>query len=125
MPAPHRNLNALKHGLYSKFFDPESIKQLRKISPSDLQQEILAYRQVIKKILDNFDASDDKLTAQTNALASAGMSLVSFIRTHALLTGNYTPLLSALEEALDNVTPYTTTTQQPMSGPDTPARTIE
>jgi hypothetical protein len=123
MTAAPGNKNALKHGLYAKFFNPESIKAIRKIAPDDLLQEIAVLRQTISKILDVFDNRDpNTLSKQINALATASTTLNLFIRTHAMLTGNYTPMNISFEEALDHVTPYTTDPQHPMQRSDSTDR---
>ena len=95
------NLNALKHGLYAKSFTKSDLAAIRKMPIDDLIHEIATTRLVISRILKDFIKSD------TLAYSSAIASLVTCINTHAMLTGNYTPLNNALEEALDDISPYT------------------
>ena len=110
MPAPKSNTYALKHGLYAKFFDPETIKLIRKMQPMDLLQEIAIFRNVLSKASVLFDNKDPaQMLKVVSAMSEAATTLNNLIKTHALLTGEYTPLNLALEEALDNVEPYTTT----------------
>jgi hypothetical protein len=115
------NTNALKHGLYAKYFDKDSLKAIRKIRPDDLLQEVATFRRALALVTNVFDNRDaDILLKHINAMSSAAASLNNLIRTHALLTGDYTPLTNALEETLDDVQPYQTPipTQSTLPGAD-------
>jgi len=101
--APKGNHNALKHGLYAKYFTKEDLKKLNKMPINDLIAEILTTRLVISRILEGF------VKADTFAYSAAIASLVTVVNSHAMLTGTYTPLMIAFEETLDYVPPYTNT----------------
>ena len=107
MPGKKGNTNALKHGLYAKNFTPEERKQLKKMSEDDLRFEIAACRLAFSKILETISGKKPDLETAIPQLHAAGTVLNTLVKTHALLSGNYSPLDDALQEALDNVAPYT------------------
>lgn len=110
MAAKKGNKNALKHGLYAKNFTPEERKKLKAMAEDDLRFEIAATRLAMSKIMDTITSPEPDLEKTIPQLHAAGITLNTFVKTHALLSGSYSPLDDALQEALDYVTPYTETT---------------
>jgi len=116
MPAKHGNTNALKHGLYAKSFTPQEKKDLAKMPLDNLSQEIALLRAVIARAWKVLEASTPGSEADSEAYATYARTLASFTvaitqlgqltRTHAILTGSYTPIDDALAEALAGFDPY-------------------
>jgi hypothetical protein len=108
------NTNALKHGLYAKRFKADEVRALKQMPNDDLRQEIALLRVVIDRILLLAEGEQDTEGAVKlmNSLTTAVTTLNTTIRTHSLLTGNYTPLDDALAGALDDVPFYVQTTEQ-------------
>ena len=109
MAPKNGNLNALKHGLYAKHFTDEERKLLRQMPESDLRQEIALLRVVVDRVLIAFSASESDTDAQAKtatALTAAVLALNTTMRTHALLTGDYSPLTDADDEAILLFDPY-------------------
>jgi hypothetical protein len=111
MPAKPGNQNALKHGLYAKRFTHDEKLLLRRMPDDDLRQEIALLRVVTDRILGHLDHPGDdmdKFSKLVGSLTAAVTALNTTVRTHALLTGDYTPLNDADEEALNYFDPYQT-----------------
>lgn len=103
------NLNALKHGLYAKRFTKDERKLLGQMPDNDLRQEIALLRVVTDRILaslGNITDDADALSKTAAALTSAVTALNTTVRTHALLTGTYSPLTDADDEAIMRFDPY-------------------
>lgn len=108
MPGKKGNTNALKHGLYAKNFTDLERKELKRMSEDDLRFEIAACRLAFSKIMDTITGKKPDMEKAIPQLYAAGTVLNTLVKTHALLSGNYSPLDDALQEALDNVIPYPT-----------------
>lgn len=108
------NTNALKHGLYARHFTPGEVRDLRKMPMDDLRQEIALLRIVVSRMLALAESEPDleAITKLMNSLSTAVTTLNTTIRTHSLLTGNYSPLDEALAGALDDEPFYKTTSAQ-------------
>lgn len=106
MPGKKGNKNALKHGLYAKNFTDQDRKDLKYMSDDDLRFEIAACRLAFSKIMLDISAVHPDLEKSIPQLHAAGIVLNTLVKTHALLSGNYSPLDDSLQEALDNVLPY-------------------
>ena len=103
------NLNALKHGLYAKRFTKEERKSLGQMPDNDLRQEIALLRVVADRILKSFAEIENDADAQAktaSALTAAITALNTTVRTHALLTGQYSPLTDADDEAILSFDPF-------------------
>ncbi len=108
MPPKKGNLNALKHGLYAKRYSKDERKSLAQMDPASLAQEIALMRVTADRILSLIDQTQDadSLVKLYNTLATSITTLNTLARTHALLTGNYSPLEDALTEALLHTDPH-------------------
>ena len=109
MPGKVGNLNALKHGLYAQRFTKDERKLLARMPENDLRQEIALLRVVTDRILaslDNITNDADALSKTAGALTAAVTALNTTVRTHALLTGDYSPLTDADDEAILLFDPY-------------------
>ena len=114
MPGKSGNTNALKHGLYAKSFTKSEVAGLRRMPSDDLRQEIALLRVVITRMFTKSEGEKDlELAAKAmNTLSNAITTLNTTIRTHALLTGTYSPLDDALAGALLDEPFFTVTTEQ-------------
>jgi hypothetical protein len=104
------NLNALKHGVYSKRLKdltPEELEQMAE--NGDLKQEIGMVRVVMRRV---FDLVDDAATGESglegwasslNALGTAATRLAGLLRTQQALTGGSSEIAEALSQALREV----------------------
>jgi hypothetical protein len=76
---------------------------------SDLRQEIALLRVVVDRVLTAFAAIEDDadaLAKTATALTAAVLALNTTMRTHALLSGDYSPLADADDEAILAFDPY-------------------
>lgn len=109
VPGKTGNTNALKHGLYAKQFTDAERKLLKQMPESDLRQEIALLRVVVDRVLTAFAAIEDDadaLAKTATALTAAVLALNTTMRTHALLSGDYSPLADADDEAILAFDPY-------------------
>ena len=68
--APFGNQNARKHGLYSKYLNPERIKKLRQVAKiDDLAHEIIIVRLRLDALLSDPNASTDEIYKAISMLA--------------------------------------------------------
>jgi hypothetical protein len=110
MPAPRRNTNALKHGLYARYFNHDARRDMKKMPEDDLTFEIAACRHVLGLIVQNFDASTvESRTKDSASFAAVTNALANCVRIQRQ-RGHYSLLDEALEEALDHDHPYETPT---------------
>ena len=97
------NLNALKHGFYSKHFQKNELNDLEEIG--DLQEEIQMMRVVIRRVLEA--ASECKnvgeLSNLLNTLGLASTRVAGLMKTQKFLGGNGDNALEAISEAVDDM----------------------
>ena len=68
--APFGNQNARKHGLYSKYLNPERIKKLKQVAKiDDLAHEIIIVRLRLDALLSDPNASTDEIYKAISMLA--------------------------------------------------------
>ena len=109
MPGSPGNTNALKHGLYAKRFSLDEKKSLKQMPESDLRQEIALLRVVADRLLQSLSAIENDADAQAKTATVLTLTITALnttMRTHALLTGNYSPINDADAEALLTFNPY-------------------
>lgn len=102
------NINALKHGFYSRFFNVGEITDLETIAP-DLTAEIALLRVVNRRLFDRLSSMESSseinlgdYTALTALLSSTALRLSSLMRANQYITGNSTDLGQALIDALQD-----------------------
>jgi len=99
------NLNALKHGFYSRRFKKLEITDLDTAFEYGLDNEISMLRVITRRVFDlseGFDKLDNAICA-LNALGLAAARLSSLLRTQFLLEGDTSDLSSIISDALANV----------------------
>jgi DNA-binding MarR family transcriptional regulator len=109
MPAPKGNRNALKHGLYARRIHREEAARIGSLPVVDIEGEIAYTRAVISRIaliLEKNGLSykstrqlSGKSLKTLNSLDNALRTLLSYIRLHALLTGNLDEWEQEIDEA--------------------------
>lgn len=109
MPAPKGNRNALKHGLYARRIHRDEAARIGSIPVTDVEGEIAYLRAVISRIaliLEKNGLSyrstrqlSGKSLKTLNSLDNALRTLLSYIRNHALLTGNLDEWEKEIDEA--------------------------
>ena len=97
------NLNALKHGFYSKHFKKSELKDLEKIG--DLQEEIQLMRVVIKRLLRAARKTKkvEELSNLLNTLGLAATRVAGLMKAKKFLGGDENGLENTIEEALNDV----------------------
>jgi hypothetical protein len=103
--AQHGNLNALKHGFYSKHMSRIEVEDLETALQDGLTDEIAMLRVALRR---TFELSKRAVTldeAET-ALSSLGFAcahLSNLLRTHKMLTGNSTTTNDVITTAISQV----------------------
>lgn len=105
--APPGNLNALKHGFYSRFFTVTELTDIEALNP-DLTAEIALLRVITRRLFDRLsfmEEDSNKLDIEdyeslTSCLTSSIVRLATIMRTNLFLTGDATDLGAALADAL-------------------------
>lgn len=104
------NINALKHGFYSRFFVDTELTDLESITP-DLTPEIAMLRVITRRLFDRLSTMEpnddqnlnyDNYTALVQLLSSSTVRLASMMRTNQFLTGQAMPLEEVLKQALQD-----------------------
>ena len=109
MPAPKGNRNALKHGLYARRIHRDEATRIGNLPVTDVEGEIAYTRAVISRIAlileknglsyrSTRQLSENSLKT-LNSLDNALRTLLSYIRNHALLTGNLEEWEQEIDEA--------------------------
>ena len=97
------NLNALKHGFYSKHFLKSELKDLEEIG--DLQEEIQMLRVVTRRLLQAAKSCKDvgELSNLLNTLGLAATRLAGLMKTQKFLGGNEDHTLDVICASIDEV----------------------
>jgi len=101
------NTNAVKHGFYSRKFRDLESEDLETALREGLGDEIALMRVMIRRVFDfaNDNAGDlEGWTGTLSALGAASTRLAGMLRTQKLLGGSDSEALSALSQALGEVT---------------------
>ena len=104
--APEGNINALKHGFYSRRFRNGELEDLLKASPDALRDEIAMLRIINRRVVDMVDEgkSPDEILEFYNFIALTSLRLSTLLRTQNLLEKSENTagsLLSALEKVIE------------------------
>jgi uncharacterized protein YjcR len=94
------NLNALKHGFYSRYFKNTEIDAIQDLPEGDLHQEIAALRVIIRRILQLSADIDDVNTSLRllSTLSAAAAQLSGLVKVQSLMS--QTESEDSFEEAL-------------------------
>jgi hypothetical protein len=101
------NINAIKHGFYSRRFRDLEAKDLETVPVEGLEGEIALMRVMIRRVFDyaNDNAGDlEGWTGTLSALGAASTRLAGMLRTQKLFAGSKSDALDALSKALAEVT---------------------
>jgi hypothetical protein len=81
------NLNALKHGFYSRYFKSTEIEAIGGLPEDDLRQEIAALRVVIRRIMQMSASIDDMNTGLRllSTLSAAATQLSGLVKAQSLI----------------------------------------
>ena len=104
--APEGNINALKHGFYSRRFRNGELDDLIKSPPEALRGEIDMLRIITRRVVDMAEEGKgpDEILEFYNFIALTTMRLSSLLRTQKLLEKSENTsdtLLSALEKVIN------------------------
>lgn len=100
--APKGNLNALKHGFYSRRFQGAELDQLKVLSEPGLTNEIEMLRLVIRRVIDRIDdvESLEQLLRYLSTISLATAQLSRLLKTQRLLVGEVDDIERALQQAI-------------------------
>lgn len=111
-PYPHRrpggqlgNLNALKHGFYTRRIHKCDLSGTDDASTINLAEEIALIRIFTRKLVDSSCKFDDpyELAGVLRILCLASVSITRIIKAQALLTHDNSGLLDEIDEAIRQV----------------------
>ncbi len=111
-PSPHRrpggqlgNLNALKHGFYTRRIHKHDLLGTEDASSINLAEEIALIRIFTRKIVDSSRNLDDlyELAGVLRMLCLASVSITRIIKAQALLNNDDSDLHEAIDEAIRRV----------------------
>ena len=98
------NLNALKHGFYSRYFKANEIEAIEGLEQDDLREEIAALRVIIRRILELSGDINDVNTGLRllSTLSAAAAQLSGMVKVQAVIqqTGTEDSFEEALREAI-------------------------
>jgi hypothetical protein len=102
--APKGNLNALKHGFYSRFFHTLENSELPE-DLSDLDHEITLLRVLIRRTMQIADGVNDikDATRLLDSLGSAASRLAALLRVKKMLTNDRSGFIEELSIAIQQV----------------------
>ena len=81
------NLNALKHGFYSRQFQERELMDLEEIDAEGLENEIAMLRVMMRRLMERINHCEDleQLNAVVGTLGMASSRLASMLRTESFL----------------------------------------
>jgi hypothetical protein len=105
MPAPKGNLNAFKHGLYSRQIRNVEAGDASPAQLSSLEPEITLLRVMIQRTMALAQGIDNlrDATCALDALGSATTRLASLLRMQKLLAQHRTPLADDISVAIQHL----------------------
>jgi hypothetical protein len=103
--APKGNLNALKHGFYSRLFRADESNDLADNGCDSLEHEITLLRVMIRRTMQLADGIDDlkEATRVLNALGAAAGRLANLLRTQKSLKPSRTQVADEISIAIQQV----------------------
>jgi hypothetical protein len=103
--APRGNLNALKHGFYSRLFHACEANDLNGDDSSSLQHEITLLRVMIRRTMELADGIDDlkEATRALDALGAAAGRLANLLRAEKTLNTSRSQLADEISIAIQQV----------------------
>ncbi len=103
--APKGNLNALKHGYYSRLFHDNEANDLAGEESSSLENEITLLRVMIRRTMELADGIDDLKEARRvlDALGAAASRLASLLRAQKHLNTIQSQVADEISTAIQQV----------------------
>ncbi len=103
--APKGNLNALKHGFYSRLFHASETGDLSDVEPADLEHEIKLLRVMIRRTMELADGIDDlrEATRVLDALGAAASRLSALLKAQKALRSSSSTLADEISVAIQQV----------------------
>ena len=103
--APKGNLNALKHGFYSRLFHASESSELSAAPCDSLEYEITLLRVMIRRTMELADGIDDlrEATRVLDALGAAAGRLATLLRAQKSLSESQSPLADEISVAIQQV----------------------
>jgi hypothetical protein len=95
------NINALKHGFYSRRFSPLEHRDLEDCPISDPFSEVVMLRVVQRRLFELSETVEDfdRLRLLLNTIAKSAVAMDRLMRTSSLFTGSAHPLDGLLAQA--------------------------
>ena len=99
------NLNALKHGYYSRQFKVGEAVDLEKVDTSGLSSEINMLRVMTRRLFELVGGcgEPEELAGILGTLGTASIRLASLMKTQKLLTGGDNEIQASFREALEEI----------------------
>jgi hypothetical protein len=100
------NLNALKHGFYSRRFTASEAEDLEARLCEGITDEVAMMRVVVRRLFDVSSDEDqdlEKLMATLNTLGMAAIRIGSLLRLEYLLGGKESDTASVISQALTDI----------------------
>jgi hypothetical protein len=103
--APKGNLNALKHGFYSRLFHSSETSELEADPPANLEYEITLLRVMIRRTMELADGIADlrEATRVLDALGAAAGRLANLMRAQKSLRESQSTLADEISIAIQQV----------------------
>ncbi len=103
--APKGNLNALKHGFYSRLFHATETSELNDHEPGSLEHEITLLRVMIRRTMELSDGIDDlkDATRVLDALGAAASRLANLLRAQKTLSETHSQVADEISIAIQEV----------------------
>jgi hypothetical protein len=103
--APKGNLNALKHGFYSRLFRSIESSELEQEKSANLENEITLLRVMIRRTMELADGIDDlkEATRVLDALGAAAARLAGLLRTQRSLKAPESGVADEISLAIQQV----------------------
>jgi len=99
------NLNAMKHGFYSRFFRAGEVEDLETVLQEGLSHEIAMLRVITRRVMELADGVEtlDEAIAAMGALGLASIRLSSLLKAQARLGSGGNDLAAAISSALSEL----------------------
>ena len=102
--APRANTNALKHGLYAKYYRPAEIAELAEHTSTDLTAEMSLLRVIISRLVARAaDPQDPDLAKNVLTISAATARLASLARKQWLIKSPANEIDRAVQEAIQDL----------------------
>jgi len=103
--APKGNLNALKHGYYSRLFHVSEVTDLDVDETTSLEHEITLLRVMMRRTMELADGIDDlsQATRVLNALGAASNRLANLLRAQKSLSATHSQVADEISIAIQQV----------------------